>query len=197
MIKIAIALFAFFFLHSLLADNSVKDFLQKKFISPRWYRIVYNVLAILTVLPVYYLYRQAPSEYLFDLPSWFQRLANVGVFLSIILLYYSFRKYDWGEFSGIGYLKAKDKSITPSLQTKGMNSHVRHPLYFASLLLFWFSFLSSPSIPILVVAIMGSLYLYIGTRLEEQKLIDTFGEEYRQYQKRVPMLLPKLWKPKS
>ena len=34
-------------------------------------------------------------------------------------------------------------------------------------------------------------YFYIGTFFEERRLVRTFGEEYRAYQRRVPRFLPR------
>jgi protein-S-isoprenylcysteine O-methyltransferase Ste14 len=45
---------------------------------------------------------------------------------------------------------------------------------------------------ILVNVILTS-YLIVGTYLEEKKLIGEFGEKYLAYQKRVSMLMPYKW----
>jgi protein-S-isoprenylcysteine O-methyltransferase Ste14 len=44
----------------------------------------------------------------------------------------------------------------------------------------------------LVSKLVLSVYIIIGTLLEEQKLIREIGEPYRAYRKKVPMLIP--WK---
>ena len=43
---------------------------------------------------------------------------------------------------------------------------------------------------ILVTNLVLTAYFVIGAILEERKLVAEFGEEYREYQKRVPMLVP-------
>ncbi len=45
----------------------------------------------------------------------------------------------------------------------------------------------------IIVNIILTAYLVIGTLLEERKLVREFGEEYRAYQKRVSMFIPFLW----
>ena len=40
---------------------------------------------------------------------------------------------------------------------------------------------------------MVVLYFYVGTFFEERRMVETFGEEYRNYQKRVPRFLPARW----
>jgi len=77
------------------------------------------------------------------------------------------------------------------LVTHGPYSYVRHPLYAAlliglpPLLIIWYADLLF-LIPWLLVFII-SHYL---ANLEEQGLIDTFGDDYRNYKKYVPALIP-------
>ncbi len=78
--------------------------------------------------------------------------------------------------------------------TAGIYATVRHPQYlgwFASHLGFtflfsgWYSLLFTPVVVVL---------LYLLARKEEQELIREFGKQYEEYQGKVPMLIPKLWK---
>jgi protein-S-isoprenylcysteine O-methyltransferase Ste14 len=67
---------------------------------------------------------------------------------------------------------------------------VRHPLYFFTLLLIW----SCPELTLdrLLFNLLWTAWIVIGTVLEEKDLVSDFGDDYRRYQKRVPMLIP--WK---
>jgi protein-S-isoprenylcysteine O-methyltransferase Ste14 len=40
---------------------------------------------------------------------------------------------------------------------------------------------------------MMILYFYVGTFFEERRMVRTFGQEYRDYQRRVPRFLPVRW----
>jgi len=75
------------------------------------------------------------------------------------------------------------------IEKRGIMGIVRHPFYSCSFLLIWAGNLDTTR---LIINSILSLYLVVGTLLEEQKLIAEFGETYRNYQKEVSMLFP--WK---
>ena len=43
-------------------------------------------------------------------------------------------------------------------------------------------------------AIWGTLYLVIGSRFEERKLVNIYGDDYQRYQQDVPQFFPRLKK---
>jgi len=76
---------------------------------------------------------------------------------------------------------------TGELDTSGVLSITRHPWYLATILLIWARQLDVSAI---LVNVILTSYLIVGTYLEEKKLIGEFGEKYLAYQKRVSMLIP-------
>ncbi len=76
----------------------------------------------------------------------------------------------------------------PVLMVEGAYRWVRHPLYLAALLMIW----SYPALTVdrLMFNMLWTVWIFIGTVLEERDLVDDFGEDYREYQRSVPMLLP-------
>jgi len=80
------------------------------------------------------------------------------------------------------------------LAIQGPYRWVRHPLYFSTLLMIW----SCPDLTLdrLLFNVLFTIWIVIGTVLEERDLLAEFQETYHDYQRRVPMLIPwKLHKP--
>jgi protein-S-isoprenylcysteine O-methyltransferase Ste14 len=71
---------------------------------------------------------------------------------------------------------------------RGPYRWVRHPLYFFALVLFW----AQPELTAsrLLFNVLWTSWVWVGTVLEERDLVATFGQPYRDYQRRVPMLIP-------
>ena len=104
------------------------------------------------------------------------------------------RKYDVRQMLGIKQIneKTSNKALTDTgeLDTSGIQGITRHPWYLAAILFIWGRQLDVSAI-ILNVIFTG--YLIVGTYLEEKKLVAEFGEKYLAYQKRVSMLIPYKW----
>jgi protein-S-isoprenylcysteine O-methyltransferase Ste14 len=88
----------------------------------------------------------------------------------------------------------KGKTAKGSFFTvRGTYQWVRHPLYFFSLLMIWAQV--SMTADRLLFNGLWTIWIIIGTFLEERDLIASFGDEYRNYQRKVPMLIPYRWRP--
>lgn len=86
------------------------------------------------------------------------------------------------------WLYLSGRPYTPlKFRTPGLYRLVRHPLYVGWLLVFW----SAPvmSSAHLVFAISTTAYILIAIQFEERDLV-RLHEEYAEYRRRVPMILP-------
>lgn len=87
------------------------------------------------------------------------------------------------------YLYLMDKEYTPlQFATPGPYKVVRHPLYVGWFFAFW----ATPTMTAthLVFAVITAAYILVAIQLEERDLITAHGEDYVNYRKRVPMLVP-------
>ena len=76
------------------------------------------------------------------------------------------------------------------LDTRGVLKVIRHPWYLGVFLFIWANDLSLKE---LIVNLILSAYLVIGTFLEERKLVLEFGDKYKEYQGQVSMFIPIKW----
>lgn len=183
--------FLFFVSHSLLAANSVKQLAERHLGSAfRFYRIAYNVLSILFLCGILYLMLFGAGSDMVFAPG---RVSGVTSYVlmgaGMVIMVLAFRNYDLGEFTGIKQL-AQHIHHPEKLMVSGLNRYVRNPLYTGVIIFIAGYFLYSPTWVNLVSLVMIYLYIYIGATLEERKLAQIFGEEYRAYQQRVKMLIP-------
>jgi protein-S-isoprenylcysteine O-methyltransferase Ste14 len=83
----------------------------------------------------------------------------------------------------------KMKKINPSkeIRRNGLLGIMRHPMYFALILYLW---CQTFRIMDIIINMVLTMYVIIGTRLEEKKLVLEFGDTYIKYQQEVPMLIP-------
>ncbi|MBZ5561721.1 MAG: isoprenylcysteine carboxylmethyltransferase family protein [Acidobacteriia bacterium] len=94
----------------------------------------------------------------------------------------------------LAHLRGRPAPAMP-LIIRGAYRWVRHPIYSSFLLMVW----ASPGVTAdrLLFNALWSVWMVVGTRLEERDLAADFGQPYREYQRRVPMLLPRTLRPQA
>lgn len=170
-------------IHSVLAGDTVK-----KMFTTKYYRLIYNGLAIVLLIPILYFQIISGSKRLMEDSIFNQILGGTMMASGIFVMYLSFKNYDLKEFIGTDL----ENKRQPELSTEGLSEFVRHPLYVGILLFVWGSFGFFSTENYLTTALFLSIYIRIGIYFEEKKLVKVFGKKYEEYQKNVPMLIPRL-----
>jgi len=189
---IALAWLGYFALHSVLAALSVKAW-----VAGRWpqlmpgYRIAFNVLSTLTLIPVLWLVYGVESDWLWQWRGAWAWLGNGVALAAVMSLFVSGRSYDMGEFLGLRQLSVRGNDQPERFTVSTLHRFVRHPWYCIGLVLIWTRDMNGP---LLVSALMITAYFIAGSRLEEGKLLAVYGETYRRYMAKVPGLMPLPWK---
>jgi protein-S-isoprenylcysteine O-methyltransferase Ste14 len=80
----------------------------------------------------------------------------------------------------------------PEIIRKGVFGRVRHPLYFAAILLYWGLILFTLSILSFLVWIVIILFYNFIAKHEEGLLLDKFGIDYEEYMRQVPRWIPRI-----
>jgi methanethiol S-methyltransferase len=186
-------------LHSLLASLKAKEMILRWSGGAlgRYYRLVYNLLAGLSFLPVLVMAAVNPDRTLYSVRLPWSALMVFGEILAVITLLVGFRQTDTWEFLGLRQLKGGASGGYPGgpmetaqghLITSGMYRFVRHPLYSAGMAFIWL--IPLMTVNVLAINIAITVYVVFGAYFEERKLRQEFGQEYTDYAAKTPMFVP-------
>lgn len=185
---LAIVLWGVF--HSLLASTGVKDLFHRAFRDKfiKFYRLFYNIYAVVSLLPILYLMITLPDVTLYRVPAPYDYLMRVGQGASLFFLLVAVMQTDILSFVGLRQVVEEEKR--GNLTVSGLYRYVRHPLYTFTLSFLWMSpVMTSNS---LIVYLSATLYILVGIIFEERKLMREFGPDYENYRSQTPMLIPGL-----
>lgn len=179
-------------IHSVLAAHRTKELFknwwgERNF--QRFYRLFFSLQAAVLFVPLLLLVVILPDQIIYRIPSpWvfmtitLQILAAVGIVHTIMLT---------GMLRFTGVLQALDPSQAQkpvALVNRSLYRWVRHPIYTCMFFLVWLVPVMSWNILALNIGI--SFYNVLGAKLEERKLAQEFGNEYEEYRKRTPFIIP-------
>ncbi len=176
--------------HSWLASLKVKDLARQRFgaAADRGYRFGYNLFAVVSGLPILALLYILPDQPLYQISLPWILLTALGQLAGILIIIVGILQTDPWHFIGLRQLLEPEKASPSVMITTGLYRRVRHPLYTGGLLLIWLA--PVMTVNLLTLFVILTIYLIVGAKLEEQRLTHEFGEAYREYQHRVPMLIP-------
>ena len=188
MIWLILAVLLWGILHSILASLKAKD-LARGWLGTRlmrFYRLLYNFLAVLTFIPILGLAAVTPDRKLYLVPFPWSGLMVFGETLAVAALLVGFLQTGAMDFIGVRQL---GESKQPArLTTSGLYHYVRHPLYSAGLAFIWL--LPYMTANVLAINIGLTVYVVVGAFYEERKLKHEFGLQYSDYATVTPMFVP-------
>ncbi len=173
-------------LHSGLAGTALARPLERVF--TRYYRLFYNAFSALSIWPIWLYTDSLRGDELWTWSGWLRPLQALLWLVACGLFYGAARRYDMKAVAG--WVPTGRGIAAEGLDTGGVLAHLRHPWYLAFLLVIWGRDMALSDV---VISVVLSAYIGVGTLLEERKLARAYGEIYRCYQRRVPMLFPWKW----
>ncbi len=179
-------------LHSLLVERRVRSLLRFPPFLTRVYRLAYNLLSVSALAGLVIFAAGLHSEVIYEIDGVaripFHVVRSIGAVLGLVSVW----QLGMLEFLGIPQLFGRRTIEGTGLRTDGLYALCRHPMGLGCLLMLW----GSPwmSSAYLVTAAALTVYLLVGTWFEERNLISCFPAEYPAYCRRVPALLPAVWR---
>ena len=183
----------FFMQHSLMVRPWFKKGLSR-FIPVAYFGSIFSIVSGVVLLVLITLWQD--TETLLLSCTGVCRLLLRSAFFFVLFLQawalWSLKSADlFGIYALVGYPKTIANAKPELVLMAGAYRWVRHPIYSTSILLFWLY----PDITAdrLLLNAMFTLWVVIGTRYEERDLVMLYGDQYRDYQRAVPMLIPFRW----
>jgi len=178
----------YFLLHSLLASFRAKKAFEHALPSvASSYRLIYNILAVVLLIPQLHLIYSVPSINIWQWSGELKIVANLLAFVALVGFIWSLKYYNNMDFLGLSQLNQSGPISTSQFTLSPFHQLVRHPWYLFALVLIWTRDMNAH---FFISACCMTVYFIVGSIYEERKLVVEFGQVYRDYQQAVPRLLP-------
>lgn len=181
------------FVHSFLISIRFTKYLTRILKSYyAFYRLFYVLFSLVTLIWLINYTAQFDNEIVIRYSQLWSIIRQVLTWASLLMFFWAFFfNYDSLSFFGIrqilNYGKVNQIDRSEEIKKNGLLSLTRHPMYLALIIYLW---CQTFTIADIIVNTILTIYVIIGTILEEKKLVLEFGEAYRKYQQEVPMLIP-------
>jgi protein-S-isoprenylcysteine O-methyltransferase Ste14 len=178
-------LFLFAIQHSGMARQTFKTKLTS-LIPPSLERSIYVGASGIMVSAMTYYWQPLPGEPIWHGPIWI-----VAISLAALGMGACCGSFDHWTFLGLRQAWTGEAEIREPLRIEGPYRFVRHPLMLGLLIAIW----AQPIMPRELLMMNAGMTIYIlgAIVLEERDLVRQFGEEYENYRRAVPALIPWKW----
>jgi len=180
-------------LHSYLISIGFTNLMRRTFRSYyAFYRLFYVMISLILLVPVIKYTGQVDTKVIITYGYSLSIIRYACIAGSLAIFFHAFF-FSYSSLSFIGirqilnFKKTPDKDSSIDITQNGLLGIIRHPMYFATLVLLWCG--TCRVMDIIINAIL-TIYVIIGTMLEERKLVLEYGDKYVKYQQAVPMLIP-------
>ncbi len=184
-------LVAFATIHSLTASLPFKRLVRRVIGSKveALYLPVYSLITLLTISPLVYLLYKYPGRVLYRIPSPWRWLMVGGQVIASAAAPKAFLDAPHRFKLRFQFSGPETPEATP-LNIRGTYRWIRDPFLLSGLV----TMLLTPimTVNLLVIYILTTIYLFLGSLHWETRLVAQFGDEYREYQKRVHRIIPHL-----
>lgn len=160
--------------HSLLAGTTLERLFG------RHSRIAFNGLAVVMTAIPFVIGASLPANLLWDEPNWLRWVRHGASVVAVLAFIHTLKFYSLPAFLGF-------KFETWPLTFSPWHRFVRHPWYFLMLVFVWTQTMTETW---LVSASCITLYLILGSRIEEKRILRHHSDSYAQYCRIVPALIP-------
>ena len=176
--------------HSVMARPAFKSWFTK-YIPAAIERSTYVLLSSLLLFLLYYLWQPMP-DIIWNVESSIGNMILLGFFwfgwLIVLLSTFMINHFDLFGLRQV-YINFKGQEYKHlEFRMVGLYRLCRHPIMLGFIIAFWATPLMTMG-PLLFAAVTTA-YIFVALQFEERDLITFFGDTYKNYQNKVPMVFP-------